>query len=106
MIQTWSLLFVLAEEPKNKLFLIQDTDSQENMIEKIEDCHQEVETTYNNVKDLRSIMSGLEFFMKDRILKKENCSDITWTQPDIEVYKEDPRSHLPEQCQKEFDKQD
>ena len=24
MIETWSLLFILAEEPKNKVFLIQD----------------------------------------------------------------------------------
>ena len=104
MIETWSLLFVLAEEPKNKIFLIQDTDSQENIVEKIEDCDDKINTTYNNVKDLRSIMSGLEFFMKDRILKEENCPDIVLTQPDIEVYKENPRSHLPEQCQKELDK--
>ena len=96
--------FAFCSSRRTKEQVIQDTDSQENMIEKIENCHEEVETTYNNVKDLRSIMSGLEFFMKDRILRKENCPDIVWTQPDIEVYKEDPRSHLPEQCQKELDK--
>ena len=102
MIETWSLLFILAEEPKNKVFLIQD-DPQGEVADVIEECHEEIETTYNNVKDLRSTMSGLEFYMKDKILKEENCPKIEWEQPDIEIYKAEPKSYLPEECQKVLD---
>ena len=48
-------------------------------------------------------MSGLEFYMKDKILKEENCPEIEWEQPDIEIYKAEPKSYLPEECQKVLD---
>jgi hypothetical protein len=103
MIETWSLLFILAEEPKNKVFLVQDGDLQEELAEGIEECHEEVESAYRNVKDLRTSMSGLEFFMKDRFLKDEFCSNIEWEQPSIDIYKDEPKSYLPEECQKVLD---
>ena len=41
--------------------------------------------------------------MKDKILKEENCPEIEWEQPDIEIYKAEPKSYLPEECQKVLD---
>ena len=99
MIETWSLLFILAEEPKDKLFLI----NQEETIEDIEDCGEDVKEAYENVHSLRDSMAGLEFYMKDSFLKEERCPDIEWEQPDIEVYKKEPKSHLPEVCTKLLD---
>ena len=100
MIETWSLLFILAEEPKNKVFLIHQ---EEETIEDIEDCDNNVKEAYENVHTLRDSMVGLEFYMKDSFLKEERCPEIEWEQPDIEVYKKDPKSHLPEECIKLLD---
>ena len=100
MIETWSLLFILAEEPKNKVFLIHQ---EEETIEDIEDCDSNVKEAYENVHTLRDSMFGLEIYMKDRFLKEERCPEIEWEQPDIEVYKKDPKSHLPEECIKLLD---
>ena len=34
------------------------------------------------------------------------CSDLPWEQPDIEAYKKDLRSHLPQTCQDKKQKED
>lgn len=50
--------------------------------------------------DLKRDMIALEFFLKDKEDKKENCPKLKWEQPDISVYKKELKSQLPEECKK------
>lgn len=60
----------------------------------IEDCEE-------GVKGLMEGVVGLEFFLKDKKAKKENCPSIVWEQPSLEEYKKEPKSYLPESCKVE-----
>tara|TARA_R110002096_G_scaffold125989_1_gene272331 strand:+ start:424 stop:705 length:282 start_codon:yes stop_codon:yes gene_type:complete len=52
-------------------------------------------------KDLKNDMMGLEFFLQDKSDYKTYCPYEDWTQPSILVYKEKPKSYLPESCKAE-----
>ena len=50
--------------------------------------------------DLKRDMTALELFLQDQKDHKEQCPNIAWDQPKIEVYKEKLKSQLPEECKK------
>ena len=48
--------------------------------------------------DLKRDMKALELFLKDEEDHKTYCPTLKWTQPEIEVYKKELKSQLPENC--------
>lgn len=48
--------------------------------------------------DLKRDMKALELFLQDQEDHPKFCPEIEWNQPDIEVYKETLKSHLPKNC--------
>ena len=48
--------------------------------------------------DLKRDMMALELFLQDEEDHKVFCPTLKWTQPDIEVYKKELKSQLPESC--------
>ena len=48
--------------------------------------------------DLKRDMQALEIFLLDQESHKNECPEIEWEQPDIEVYKKELKSQLPEDC--------
>jgi hypothetical protein len=50
---------------------------------------------------LRNDMAGLEFFLQDKSDYKTFCPYEDWTQPALEIYKEEPKSYLPKSCKAE-----
>lgn len=48
--------------------------------------------------DLKRDMKALELFLQDEEDYKTYCPTLEWTQPDIEVYKKELKSQLPENC--------
>jgi len=48
--------------------------------------------------DLKRNMKALEIFLQDQDDHKEYCPKIKWAQPDIEVYKKELKSQLPDDC--------
>lgn len=50
--------------------------------------------------DLKRDMKALEIFLQDKEDKQNFCPKLKWEQPDIEVYKETLKSHLPKDCKK------
>ena len=59
---------------------------------------QEVEDCKKGVKSLRDDFKGLELYLQDKKNHKELCPGIKWTQPELDKYKEEPKSYLPETC--------
>ena len=51
--------------------------------------------------DLKRDMKALEIFLQDQEDHKNHCPKIEWEQPDIEVYKKELSSQLPEECKQE-----
>ena len=49
-------------------------------------------------EDLKRDMIALELFLQDQEDHHKYCSKIPWKQPDIEVYKKELISQLPENC--------
>jgi len=64
------------------------------MDEEVEDCQKGVE-------DLKNDMMGLELFLQDKKDHKNYCPQTKWAQPQLEDYKKDPKSYLPESCKTE-----
>ena len=62
---------------------------------------EEAENCQEGVEDLKRSMLGLEFFLRDRKEYKELCPYLEWEQPILEVYKKEPKSHLPKACKAE-----
>ena len=50
------------------------------------------------VSDMETDARALELFLQDRKDHGEYCPEISWEQPNIEIYKETLESHLPEGC--------
>ena len=48
--------------------------------------------------DLKRDMIALELFLQDQEDKEKFCPKLAWKQPDIEVYKKELKSQLPEGC--------
>jgi len=51
-------------------------------------------------KDLKKDMIALELFLQDQEDHAKYCPKLAWEQPDIEVYKKELISQLPEGCVK------
>lgn len=52
-------------------------------------------------EDLVRNVKALEIYLQDQEDHKEYCPKLEWDQPDIEVYKKNLKSYLPEKCKKE-----
>ena len=50
--------------------------------------------------ELKRNMKALEIFLQDKADHEEICPKLKWDQPDIEVYKKELKSQLPESCKK------
>ena len=48
--------------------------------------------------DLKRDMIALELFLQDQDDHEKHCPKLAWEQPDIEVYKKELESQLPEGC--------
>ena len=59
---------------------------------------QEMEDCKEGVKSLRDDFKGLELYLQDKKDHKDHCPGIKWTQPELDKYKEEPKSYLPETC--------
>jgi len=51
-------------------------------------------------EELKRDMKALELFLQDQDDYENNCPKLKWDQPDIEVYKKQLKSQLPEECKK------
>ena len=49
-------------------------------------------------EDLKRNMKALEIFLQDQDDHEKYCPKLKWEQPDIEVYKKELESQLPENC--------
>jgi len=67
---------------------------EQNPNDDVEDCQKGVE-------ELRNGVLGLELFLQDKSDHRLYCPKLFWEQPTLEIYKEDPKSHLPEECTKD-----
>ncbi|OUU74784.1 MAG: hypothetical protein CBC29_06545 [Methylococcaceae bacterium TMED69] len=50
--------------------------------------------------DLKRNMKALELYLQDQEDYEEHCPELKWDQPDIDVYKKELTSQLPEGCKK------
>ena len=50
--------------------------------------------------DLKRDMVALELFLQDQKDHKEQCPELKWDQPEIDIYKKELKSQLPEGCKK------
>ena len=49
-------------------------------------------------EDLKRDMMALELFLQDKADYKEFCPELSWKQPEIDVYKKELKSQLPKEC--------
>lgn len=54
----------------------------------------------DGLKDLRRSADGLEWFLLDKKVYRDICPEIDWEQPDIDEYRNEPRSYLPPECKR------
>ena len=54
--------------------------------------------TEDNMQQVMDSVSALEQFLLDQKNHEKYCPQIIWEQPDIEDYKQDLKSHLPQEC--------
>jgi len=59
---------------------------------------EDVKKCEEDVKGLKNGMLGLEFYLKDKKYHERVCPNLDWNQPSLEIYKEQPKSYLPEEC--------
>jgi len=50
--------------------------------------------------DLKKNMKALELFLQDQEDHEKHCPKLKWEQPDIDVYKKELKSQLPDGCKK------
>lgn len=50
---------------------------------------------------LKKNLMGLEFFLQDKSDYKSYCPHKDWDQPTLQIYKKEPKSHLPKNCKTE-----
>jgi hypothetical protein len=79
------LAVVMAQEAE-----VIDTD--QGITEDVDDCKK-------NVRGLKNMVLGLEFYLQDKLDHKKKCPDIKWEQPPLKEYKKNPKSYLPDACQ-------
>lgn len=59
-----------------------------------------VKACKDNVETLKNDLNALEQYLKDKKKYSSDCKHIKWKQPELNVYKEDRKSYLPERCKK------
>jgi len=91
----WPLLFLLTvtASPESPAIPVSYPAAVE-----VQGLSEEVGDAHKGLKGLKNDMLCLELYLQDRKDHKEFCPEIEWEQPSMEVYKKDPRSHLPEDC--------
>lgn len=52
------------------------------------------------LSDIEKDALALELYLKDKEDYKKHCPNIKWDQPDINSYKQNLKSKLPENCKK------
>lgn len=52
----------------------------------------------DDADDLKRDMKALELYLQDQEDHKNFCPRIEWEQPDIDIYKKELKSQLPENC--------
>tara|TARA_B100000700_G_C15042424_1_gene856016 strand:+ start:3305 stop:3541 length:237 start_codon:yes stop_codon:yes gene_type:complete len=57
-------------------------------------------TVSDDVADIERDARALELFLKDKKDFKKYCPELDWDQPNIDTYKRDLKSQLPEKCKK------
>jgi hypothetical protein len=50
---------------------------------------------------LKKDMVALEIYLQDQEDYRNYCPDTKWDQPDLDIYKEELKSQLPEDCKKD-----
>ena len=55
-------------------------------------------TNAQQCDDLKKDMKALELFLQDQEDHEKYCPKLKWEQPEIEVYKKELKSQLPEGC--------
>ena len=50
--------------------------------------------------DLKRDMKALELYLQDQEDHKQYCPNLKWKQPEIDIYKKELESQLPEDCKK------
>ena len=48
--------------------------------------------------DLKRDMKALELYLQDQEDHKQYCPNLKWKQPEIDIYKKELESQLPEDC--------
>ena len=66
-----------------------------------EDTASPPEDCQEKAKDLKNGFEALEFFLQDKEDFKKSCPYLKWDQPALQVYKTEPKSHLPAECKAE-----
>ena len=92
----WLLAPMIGAATLHPPYLLEDPAPQEQ-----QDSADDVEDCQKNVQELRNGVLGLELFLKDKSDHSLYCPRLEWEQPALEIYKEDPKSHLPEECTKD-----
>tara|TARA_R110002074_G_scaffold188371_1_gene354097 strand:- start:438 stop:734 length:297 start_codon:yes stop_codon:yes gene_type:complete len=62
---------------------------------------EDAEGCQEGVQDLKKSMLSLEFYLQDKKDYKHYCPYAEWEQPQLEIYKEEPKSYLPKDCKAE-----
>jgi hypothetical protein len=52
----------------------------------------------DNISDLERNAKALEIYLQDKKDYKDNCPNIDWKQPSLDIYKKNLESQLPEGC--------
>ncbi len=68
---------------------------------------EEVEHWREGIEELVSGAKGLEFYLTDKIKSEKHTCDVkscaikAWEQPELDKYKKEPKSYLPNDCKAE-----
>ena len=54
--------------------------------------------TADEISEMERDTIALELYLQDKKDHEEYCPNLSWTQPLLEVYKENLTSQLPEEC--------
>ena len=81
--------------------LLAQSDGEYFKVEKVSPGHidaQQYDPT-DDVDDIKNDLLALEFFLSDKSDHAKLCPNISWDQPPIEIYKIEPKSYLPDNCE-------
>lgn len=90
----WLLVPIIGTATFHPPYPVEDPAPQEQQ----DSADEDVEDCKKGVEGLRNDVLGLELFLQDKSDHRLYCPLLSWDQPALETYKEDPKSHLPEEC--------